>query len=72
MDLLEMGTNLLKEQLGSGGSSSQISSALGGLFKSETNDSDMGSFVSKMMGNNTLAGLASSWLRDGAIKILGE
>ena len=26
----------------------------------------MGSIVSKMMGNNVLAGLASSWLGDGA------
>ena len=26
----------------------------------------MGSIVSKMMGNNALAGLASSWLGDGA------
>jgi uncharacterized protein YidB (DUF937 family) len=65
MDLLDLGKNLLKEQFGGGGDSSQLTSALGGLFKSESNDFDMGSVVSKMMGNSSLAGLASSWLGDG-------
>jgi len=68
MDLLEIGTNLLKAQLGGRGDTSQITSALSDLFKSGSKDFDIATIVTKMMGNNALAGLATSWLGDGANK----
>ncbi len=65
MDLMDVGVNLLKKQLGGSASSSQISSALSGLFGESSGGLDISSIVSKMMDSGSLAGLATSWLGDG-------
>jgi len=69
MDLMSIGTKLLMNKLG-GGSSSLMTSALGGLLGGGSKDGgiDLMGLVSKMQGtstSNSLTDLAGSWLGDG-------
>lgn len=64
MDIMQMGVQLLQSKLGSNIDTSDIASALSGLLGGE--NFDLGSLMSKIQGNSGLAGLAASWLGDGA------
>ena len=62
MDLMQIGAQLLQSKLGSNVETSDIVSALSGLFGG---DMDIGSLVARMQGNGGLASMAASWLGDG-------
>ena len=64
MDLMQLGTQLLANQLGSGANSDAITKALGGLLSDSSGKLDLGSLVTAMQGMD-LGSIAESWLGDG-------
>ena len=64
MDLMQLGTELLAKQLGSGANSDAITKALGGLLTDNGGKLDLGSLVTAMQGMD-LGSIAESWLGDG-------
>ncbi len=66
MDLMELGTSLIKSKLG-GNANGDIGGALGNLFGGDSGGGfDLGGLVSKMMaGGGSLGDMVSSWLGDG-------
>lgn len=64
MDLMKLGTELLKNYLGDKVSSDAISGALGNLLGGGSNNLDIGSLMA-LMNNGDLMSMASSWLGDG-------
>ena len=63
MDIMELGSQLLKEQLGANADNADLSGAMSALGGG--GGLDIGSVVSGMMANGSLAGMVSSWLGDG-------
>ncbi len=63
MDLMELGTSLIKSKLG-GNTNGDIGGALGNLFGGSGGGFDLGGLVSNMMGGG-LGDTVSSWLGDG-------
>ncbi|HFE47923.1 MAG TPA: DUF937 domain-containing protein [Chromatiaceae bacterium] len=63
MDLMELGTSLIKSKLG-GNANGDIGGALGNLFGGSGGGFDLGGLVSNMMGGG-LGDTVSSWLGDG-------
>ena len=66
MDLMELGTQLLTEKIGSGANSGDISSALSGLLGDGEGSIDIAGLASKMASSGELGNVLSSWLGDGA------
>ena len=66
MDLLQLGTQLLSDQLGPEVDPSNISSALTGLLGGSGGKIDFAALASKMASNGELGNIVSSWLGDGA------
>jgi uncharacterized protein YidB (DUF937 family) len=66
MDLMEIGTQILSEKLGSQVNSSDISSALSGLLGDGQGSIDFAGLASKMASSGELGNVLSSWLGDGA------
>jgi uncharacterized protein YidB (DUF937 family) len=64
MDLIQIGAQLLQSKLGSNLQTGDIATALSGLLGGD--NFDIGSLISKIQGNSGLAGMAASWLGDGA------
>jgi uncharacterized protein YidB (DUF937 family) len=64
MDLMQLGTQLLANQLGSGANTDAITKALGGLLSDSGGKLDLGSLVTAMQGMD-LGSMAESWLGDG-------
>ena len=64
MDLMQLGTELLAKQLGSGANSDAITKALGGLLTDNGGKLDLGSLVTARQGMD-LGSIAESWLGDG-------
>ncbi len=64
MDLTQIGVQLLQSKLGSNLQTSDIASALSGLFGGK--NLDIASLMAKMQGSGGLASITSSWLGDGA------
>jgi len=64
MDLMQMGTQLLVKQLGSGVNADSITKVLGSLFSDSGGKLDLGSLISSMQGKD-LGAIAASWLGDG-------
>lgn len=65
MDLMQIGTQLLKNKLGNSGNSDSIAGALEGLLGGTGGNLDIGSLVSTMMNKGNLQGIVGSWLGDG-------
>jgi uncharacterized protein YidB (DUF937 family) len=63
MDIMELGSKLLKEQLGENADNADLSGAMNALGGGS--GLDIGSVVSGMMANGSLSGMVSSWLGDG-------
>lgn len=66
MDLMEMGSQILSEKLGTQVDSSAISSALSGLLGDGQGSIDFAGLASKMASSGELGNVLSSWLGDGA------
>ena len=69
MDLIEMGTQLLTEQLGIDVDAQTVRSALDGLMGDGHGQLDINGLISKFSGGD-IAGLLGSWLGDGANQTL--
>jgi uncharacterized protein YidB (DUF937 family) len=65
VDILEVGSKLLKEKLGGGVDESAMASALKNLLGGSDGKIDLGDLVN-LFKSSGLAGLAESWLGDGA------
>jgi uncharacterized protein YidB (DUF937 family) len=66
MDLIQMGTQLLSEQLGLNVDSATVSSALSGLLGDGQGGMDLTALAGKMAASGELGNIVSSWLGDGA------
>ena len=64
MDLMQIGSQLIANKLGSGTNSQAITSALGGLMAGKNGNPDLGGIISAMQSKG-LGSVASSWLGDG-------
>ncbi|MFT5114585.1 MAG: hypothetical protein ACI8P9_003923 [Parasphingorhabdus sp.] len=65
MNILQMGTDLLSQQLGTETSSDQVSNALSSLIGDNNGDLDISSLVSGLAESGGMGDLVSSWLGDG-------
>lgn len=65
MDILEIGTDLIKKQFGIDIDSSVISEALSGLLSDKGSQIDIPELVSKLMASGGLENIVQSWLGDG-------
>lgn len=65
MDILELGTGLIKKQFGIDIDSGIISEALSGLLGDKGGQIDIPELVSKLMANGGLENIVQSWLSDG-------
>lgn len=65
MDILEIGTDLIKKQFGINIDSSIISEALSGLLGGKGGQIDVSELVSKLMAGGGLENIVQSWLGDG-------
>ena len=63
MDLMQLGTQLLKEQMGDNAGGADLEGALGAL--GGDGGLDLSSIVGSMMSNGGLEGIVNSWLGDG-------
>ena len=63
MDLLQMGTQIMAQQLGGNADSGDLQEMLGGLI-GDGDNMDIGSLVAKMQGGE-LGDIVQSWLGDG-------
>jgi uncharacterized protein YidB (DUF937 family) len=63
MDLLQMGAQIMAQQLGGNAGSGDLQEMLGGLI-GDGNSMDIGSLVAKMQGGE-LGDIVQSWLGDG-------
>ena len=66
MDLMELGSQLLSDQLGGKVDASNATNALSGLLGDGQGGVDLAGIVSKMAGNGDLGNIVNSWLGDGA------
>ena len=66
MDLIEIGTKLLSDQLGLNVDSATISSALSGLLGDGQGGIDLTALAGKMASSGELGNILSSWLGDGS------
>lgn len=66
MDIVQIATQLLNQNLGLKLDSATVSSALSGLIGDGQGGFDLAGLVSKMSQNGDLGSLVSSWLGDGA------
>ena len=64
MDLMQIGSQLIANKLGSGANSEAITSALGGLMAGKNGNPDLSGLISSMQSKG-LGSIASSWLGDG-------
>ena len=64
MDLMQIGSQLIANKLGSGANSEAITSALGGLMAGRDGNLDLSGLISSMQSKG-LGSVASSWLGDG-------
>jgi len=65
MDLLQMGVQIMAQQLGGNASSDTLQKVLGGLI-GDGDNMDIGSLVAKMQGSGgDLGEIVQSWLGDG-------
>lgn len=64
MSVLQLGAQLLGEQLGGGTDNDQLNNALSGLLGGDGGDLDLGGLISGMSGEG-MADLVGSWLGDG-------
>jgi len=64
MDLLQMGAQIMAQQLGSNASSGSLQEVLGRLI-GDGDSIDIGSLVAKMQDNGGLGEIVQSWLGDG-------
>jgi len=65
VDIMNIATNLVQDQLDSGTDSTNIQEGLGALFGGSDGGFDIGSIVSNMSENGGLSSIVSSWLGDG-------
>lgn len=66
MDILKMGADLLAQKMGaSGGGNDAIQAAIGNLLSNADGKLDLNSIIAGLQ-KNGLAGVAASWLGDGA------
>jgi uncharacterized protein YidB (DUF937 family) len=63
---MEIGANILNQQLGTSLDPEQVGAALSGLIGDGKGGIDLGSLVSKMTASGDLSSIVSSWLGDGA------
>ena len=66
MDLMELGTQLLSDQLGGTVDSGNATNALSSLLGDGQGGVDLADIVSKMANNGDLGNIVNSWLGDGA------
>lgn len=66
MDLLELGTSLLNDQLGLQVDPATVTAALGKLLGDGQGNVDLAGLASKMASSGELGNIVSSWLGDGA------
>jgi uncharacterized protein YidB (DUF937 family) len=66
MDIIQVATQLLNQNLGLNLDSATVSSALSGLIGDGQGGVDLAGLVSKMSQNGDLGSLVGSWLGDGA------
>ena len=66
MDLIEIGTKLLSDQLGLNVDSATISSALSGLLGDGQGGIDLTALAGKMASSGELGNIVGSWLGDGS------
>ncbi len=64
MDLLQMGAQIMAQQLGGSANSGNLQDVLGNLI-GDGDSMDIASLVSKMQNNGGLADIVQSWLGDG-------
>ena len=64
MDLMQIGSQLIANKLGSAANAEAITSALGGLMAGKNGNPDLGGLISSMQSKG-LGSVASSWLGDG-------
>ncbi|MEM9255340.1 MAG: YidB family protein [Pseudomonadota bacterium] len=63
---MQLGTQLLSDQLGSGANGESITSAISNLMGDGQGGLDITGLVSQMNSNGDLAGIVNSWLGDGS------
>ena len=66
MDIIELGTQLLRDKLGLQVDAQTIASALSGLLGDGQGNIDLAGLASKMASSGELGDIVSSWLGDGA------
>ncbi|MEE4110898.1 MAG: YidB family protein [Halieaceae bacterium] len=66
MDILQMGSSMLSEKLGTDVDAESISSALSGLLAGPDGNLDLAGLVSRFAANADFGDLLGSWLGDGA------
>ena len=66
MDLMQLGTQLLSENLGLQVDANTVSSALSGLLGDGQGNVDFASLATKVASSGELGNVLSSWLGDGA------
>jgi uncharacterized protein YidB (DUF937 family) len=66
MDLMELGTQLLSDQLGGKVDAGNTTNALSSLLGDGQGGVDLAGIVSKMASNGDLGNIVNSWLGDGA------
>jgi len=64
MDLLQMGAQIMAQQLGGNANSDSLQNVLGSLI-GDGDNMDIASLVAKMQGSGGLGEIAQSWLGDG-------
>jgi uncharacterized protein YidB (DUF937 family) len=69
VDLMQLGSDLIKEQLGADGQERDTAGALSAL--SGGGGLDIGSIVTGMMANGDLSSVVTSWLGDGSNDAIG-
>lgn len=68
MDLVEMGTQLLRDQLNINVDAATVNNALSQLLGDGTGGVDLAGLASSMLANQDLGAVLGSWLGDGANK----